>query len=111
MNVNGIQPVVTEGLTRELSWPGGDLFLSTINRKPMAWALAVLGAEHLLRLLPRGTHDYGKFIRPSELAAWLRQAGLSVADLSGLSYNPITRVYALVDDVSVNYLVHARRGT
>ena len=90
--------------------PGGHVFFSTINRNPKAWAFAVLAAEHMLGLLPKGTHDYGKFIRPSELAGWLRQAGLTLKHLSGMTYNPITREYRLVDDVDVNYLVHASRG-
>lgn len=90
--------------------PGGDVFFSTINRTPKAYALAVLGAEYLLRMLPRGTHDYGKFIRPSELASWLRCAGLELVDTQGMTYNPLTRRYSLKKhDLGVNYLVHARR--
>lgn len=90
--------------------PGGDVFFSTINRNPKAWAFAVLAAEHVLGLLPKGTHDYGKFIRPSELATWVRRAGLTLCNLSGMTYNPITREYRLVDNVDVNYLVHAQRS-
>jgi 2-polyprenyl-6-hydroxyphenyl methylase/3-demethylubiquinone-9 3-methyltransferase len=86
--------------------PGGDLFVSTINRNPKAWLLAVVGAEYLLRMLPRGTHDYRKFIRPSELAAWARQAGFSQGELAGMTYNPLTRTYRLGHDVDVNYLMH-----
>jgi len=90
--------------------PGGHVFFSTINRNPKAYALAVLGAEYLLRMLPRGTHDYAKFIRPSELAGWCREAGLEVREQSGLVYNPLTRQYRLsANDVSVNYLMHCRR--
>jgi 2-polyprenyl-6-hydroxyphenyl methylase/3-demethylubiquinone-9 3-methyltransferase len=87
--------------------PGGHVFLSTINRTPAAYVLAVIAAEYVLRLLPQGTHDYGRFIRPSELAAWLRDAGLTLATLKGLWYNPGTRRARLQDQVTVNYLVHA----
>ena len=90
--------------------PGGELFFSTINRNPKSYAFAILGAEYVLRLLPRGTHEYSKFIRPSELAHWLRQSGLSLSHMTGMVYNPLTRVYSLKDgDVDVNYLVHATR--
>lgn len=90
--------------------PGGQVFFSTLNRNPKAYALAILGAEYLLRMLPRGTHDYAKFIRPSELAGWCREAGLEVREQSGLVYNPLTRRYRLsARDVSVNYLMHCRR--
>jgi 2-polyprenyl-6-hydroxyphenyl methylase/3-demethylubiquinone-9 3-methyltransferase len=93
---------------RRLLKPDGELFLSTINRNPKAYALAVIGAEYILKLLPRGTHDYDKFIKPSELARWLREAGFDVQDMAGLSYNPLTEVYALTQDTAVNYLVHAK---
>jgi 2-polyprenyl-6-hydroxyphenyl methylase/3-demethylubiquinone-9 3-methyltransferase len=89
--------------------PEGDVFLSTINRNPKAFLLAVVGAEYVLRLLPRGTHDYARFIRPSELDAWNREAGLTTREIAGMSYNPLTRRYALGDDVDVNYLLHAVR--
>lgn len=90
--------------------PGGHVFFSTLNRNPKAYALAILGAEYLLRMLPRGTHDYAKFIRPSELAEWCREAELDVREQSGLVYNPLTRRYRLsASDVSVNYLMHCRR--
>ncbi|WP_445006102.1 bifunctional 2-polyprenyl-6-hydroxyphenol methylase/3-demethylubiquinol 3-O-methyltransferase UbiG [Halomonas mongoliensis] len=90
--------------------PGGQLFFSTLNRNPKAYALAILGAEYVLRLLPRGTHDYAKFIRPAELAGWCRGADLEVQEQSGLVYNPLTRRYRLhPTDVSVNYLMHCRR--
>ncbi|WP_234272427.1 bifunctional 2-polyprenyl-6-hydroxyphenol methylase/3-demethylubiquinol 3-O-methyltransferase UbiG [Billgrantia zhangzhouensis] len=90
--------------------PGGHLFFSTINRNPKAYALAIVGAEYLLRMLPRGTHEYRKFIRPSELAGWCREHGLSVREQNGLTYNPLTRHYRLSSrDVSVNYMVHCRR--
>lgn len=90
--------------------PGGDLFFSTINRNPKAFLFAIVGAEHILRLLPAGTHEYEKFIRPSELAQWIRDAGLTQGDMTGLTYNPLTKRYRLVrEDVSVNYMVHARK--
>ena len=89
--------------------PGGQLFLSTINRNTRSFALAIVAAEHVLKLLPKGTHDYARFIRPSELAGWTRQAGLQTADISGMLYNPITQAFSLGRDVDVNYLVHARR--
>ena len=91
-----------------LTRPGGSLYFSTINRNPKAFAFAIVGAEYILKLLPAGTHEYAKFIRPSELAAWLRDAGVLLRDTTGLTYNPLTRVYRLNPrDVSVNYLVHA----
>ncbi len=91
--------------------PGGHLYFSTINRNPRAYLFAVLGAEYLLKLLPKGTHDYAKFIRPSELGTWLRDAGLDLQGMTGLVYNPLTRKYRLTDqDVKVNYMVHAIRA-
>lgn len=93
-----------------LAKPGSALFFSTINRTPKAYTFAVLGAEYLLRLLPKGTHEYKKFIQPAELASWLRDAGLIVEDISGMTYNPLTKTYRLSDhDVDVNYLVRARK--
>jgi 2-polyprenyl-6-hydroxyphenyl methylase/3-demethylubiquinone-9 3-methyltransferase len=89
--------------------PGGDVVCSTINRNARAFALAIVGAEYLLRLLPRGTHRYDRLIRPSELARFARAAGLELAALAGLAYNPVTRTARLTDDVSVNYLAHFRR--
>jgi len=89
--------------------PGGQVFFSTLNRNLKAYLFAVVGAEYLLNLLPRRTHDYGKFIRPSELAAWCRAAGLTLHDLTGLQYNPITRAYSLGKDFDVNYLAYATR--
>jgi 2-polyprenyl-6-hydroxyphenyl methylase/3-demethylubiquinone-9 3-methyltransferase len=82
----------------------GRVFLSTINRNPKAYLFAVIGAEYLLQLLPKGTHDYSKFIRPSEMEKWARAAGLQMTDLTGMSYNLLTREYKLGSDVSVNYL-------
>lgn len=89
--------------------PGGTVVLSTINRNPKAFALAVLGAEYVLDLVPRGTHDYNKFIRPSELTAWARAAGLEPVQVQGLSYNPLTRQGRIGDDIDVNYFLHCRR--
>lgn len=87
----------------------GHVFFSTINRNPKAYVFAVVGAEYFLRLLPRGTHDYGKFIKPAELAQWMRVAGLIVKDIVGMSYNPLVKHYWLGRDVSVNYLMHSYR--
>ena len=93
-----------------LAKPGADLYFSTINRNPKSYAFAIIGAEYVLKLLPKGTHEYSKFIRPSELAHWLRDAELDIIHMTGMTYNPITRHYKLNDkDVSVNYLVHARK--
>ncbi|MCB1905784.1 MAG: bifunctional 2-polyprenyl-6-hydroxyphenol methylase/3-demethylubiquinol 3-O-methyltransferase UbiG [Rhodocyclaceae bacterium] len=89
--------------------PGGQVFFSTLNRNPKAYLLAIVGAEYVLGMLPRGTHDYAKFIKPSELARFCRQAGLDVAGYRGLEYNPLSRSYSLSDNVDVNYLVHTRR--
>ncbi|MCX4028781.1 bifunctional 2-polyprenyl-6-hydroxyphenol methylase/3-demethylubiquinol 3-O-methyltransferase UbiG [Endozoicomonas sp. SM1973] len=93
----------------QLVKPGGHLFFSTINRNPKAYALAVIGAEYILKMLPKGTHDYDKFIKPSELAGWARQCGLTVSHIKGMAYNPITKVFKLSDDVDVNYLVHVTK--
>lgn len=93
----------------ELVKPGGDVFFSTLNRHPKAYLLAVLGAEYVMNMLPKGTHDYKRFIRPSELAGWCRQAGLHVSDITGMSYNPLSREFSLGKDVNVNYLVHCRK--
>ena len=94
----------------DLVKPNGDVYFSTINRNPKAYAFAILGAEYLLKLLPKGTHEYSKFIRPSELAQWLREAGLELQNISGMTYNPITKNYKLdANDVSVNYLLHAKK--
>ncbi|TSE18343.1 Ubiquinone biosynthesis O-methyltransferase [Tepidimonas alkaliphilus] len=89
--------------------PGGWVFFSTLNRNPKAFLLAIVGAEYVLRLLPRGTHEYRRFIRPRELAQWVRLAELEVKQLKGLTYNPLTRRFALTADTSVNYLMAARR--
>jgi 2-polyprenyl-6-hydroxyphenyl methylase/3-demethylubiquinone-9 3-methyltransferase len=89
--------------------PGGDVIVSTLNRHPRAFAVAIIGAEYIARVLPRGTHDYLKFIRPSELARWGRAAGLDIKDVTGISYNPLTRSFRLSDDATVNYLARFRR--
>ena len=89
--------------------PGGSVFFSTINRNPKAYLFAVIGAEYVLNMLPKGTHAYEKFIKPSELSAWARQAGLNVEQLKGMSYNPLTQHYSLGSDISVNYLIHTSK--
>jgi 2-polyprenyl-6-hydroxyphenyl methylase/3-demethylubiquinone-9 3-methyltransferase len=89
--------------------PGGDVFFSTINRNPKAFMFAIVGAEYLLRLLPAGTHEYDKFIRPSELESWAREAGLELRGNTGMHYNPLTREYSLGPNLDVNYLMHFRR--
>ena len=90
--------------------PGGHVFFSTINRNPKSFLFAIVGAEYVLNLLPRGTHEYARFIRPSELARACREAGLEVADLTGMTYNPLSKVYSLGRDVDVNYLMGAVRA-
>ena len=91
--------------------PGGQVFFSTINRNPKSYLFAIVGAEYILRMLPKGTHDFAKFIRPSELNRWTRKAGLDTADLTGMTYNPLTGVYKLdPGDVDVNYMVACSRA-
>jgi 2-polyprenyl-6-hydroxyphenyl methylase/3-demethylubiquinone-9 3-methyltransferase len=90
----------------QLVKPGGHVFFSTINRNPKAYLFAVVGAEYVLNMLPRGTHDYAKFIKPSELVAWVRSSDLSLKHQIGMSYNPITQHYWMGNDVSVNYMMH-----
>jgi len=90
--------------------PGGHVFFSTLNRNPKSYLFAVIGAEYVLKLLPRGTHDYAKFIKPSELARDCRDAGLEVRTITGMTYNPFTKAYSLGRDTDVNYLVHCARG-
>jgi len=92
---------------RRLLKPNGHLFLSTINRNPKAYLFAIIGGEHLLKLLPPGTHDYQKFIKPSELAKTLREQDLALKDITGMTYNPISQQYKLTSDTDVNYLMHA----
>ncbi len=89
--------------------PGGKVFFSTISRNPKAYLFAVLGAEYLLNLLPKGTHDYAKFIKPAELASFVRQADMTVDGLKGMTYNPITKIYSLNQDTDVNYLMACTR--
>lgn len=89
--------------------PGGQLFLSTINRNPKAFLFAIVGAEHILKMLPKGTHEYKKFIKPSELTHYVRQADLNFHDITGMTYNPFLKNYKLARDVDVNYLVHASK--
>jgi len=93
----------------QLVKPGGHVFFSTINRNPKSYLFAVVGAEYLLNLLPRGTHDYAKFIKPSELARYCREAGLAVEAVIGMSYNPLSKIYSLGADTDVNYIIHVRR--
>lgn len=90
--------------------PGGWVFFSTLNRNAKSYLFAVVGAEYVLKLLPRGTHDYAKFIRPAELARMTRESGLDTQELIGMTYNPLTRVYKLEADTDVNYLMSTRRG-
>lgn len=95
----------------KLCKPGGDVYFSTINRNPKAYAFAIIGAEYILKFLPQGTHEYSKFIRPSELASWIRDADLNMNDMTGLTYNPILKRYKLNPrDVDVNYMVHTTKG-
>lgn len=94
----------------ELVKPGGWVFFSTLNRNPKSFLFAIVGAEYVLRLLPRGTHEYAKFIRPSELARWSRDAGLSLHGTRGMQYNPLSRRYWLSGDTSVNYLIATRKA-
>ena len=93
----------------KLCKPGGTLFFSTLNRSPKSYLFAIIGAEYILKLLPKGTHEYSKFIKPSELAAFTRHAGLEMLGMKGLSYNPLTQVYSLSDDVDVNYMIAVRK--
>ena len=94
----------------QLVKPGGHVFFSTINRSPKSYAFAIIGAEYVLKLLPKGTHDYRKLIRPSEMSAWARKAGLSIKDLTGMTYNPFTKNYKLGRNVDVNYLLHTQKS-
>lgn len=102
-------PSSTVAACARLVKPGGDVFFSTINRNVKAYLLAVLGAEYVLNLLPRGTHEYSKFIKPSELSRYCRSSGLEIIELLGMSYNPLTKTYSLGQNTDVNYLVHAKR--
>src|SRR5438045_3489373 len=99
------QPAAMVAACARLVRPGGQVFFSTINRNPKSYLFAVIGAEYVLRLLPRGTHDWSRFLRPSELAAHARRAGLELAEVTGMTYNPLTRTYRLEDDTAVNHLL------
>jgi 2-polyprenyl-6-hydroxyphenyl methylase/3-demethylubiquinone-9 3-methyltransferase len=103
-------PALTVQACSELVSSGGHVFFSTINRNLKSYLLAVIGAEYVLKLLPRGTHDYASFIKPSELAGMCRRAGLEVTRVTGMTYNPITRVYSLGPDTDVNYIMHATKA-
>ena len=103
-------PAATVRACADLLEPGGHVFFATLNRNLKSYVLAVIGAEYVLGLLPRGTHDYAKFIRPSELAAMCRAAGLPVAGITGMTYNPLTKVYTLGHDTDVNYILHATKA-
>ena len=104
------EPAATVRACAELARPGGHVFFSTINRNLKSYVLAVVGAEYVLKLLPRGTHDYARFIKPSELAAMGRAAGLRITAITGMTYNPITRTYSLGSDADVNYILHAQKA-
>lgn len=91
--------------------PGGQAFFSTLNRNPKSWAFAIVGAEYLLNLLPRGTHEWKHFIKPSELAQWCRDTDLQINNLTGMSYNPLSKIYSTGPDIKVNYLAHAVKTT
>ena len=94
----------------DLVKPGGHVFFATINRNPKSYLFAIIGAEYVLRLLPKGTHDFSKFIRPAELDGWCRTAGLDSSEMTGMTYNPLTGTYRLVArDVDVNYILCARK--
>ncbi|MGI9305230.1 MAG: bifunctional 2-polyprenyl-6-hydroxyphenol methylase/3-demethylubiquinol 3-O-methyltransferase UbiG [Gammaproteobacteria bacterium] len=99
-------PASTVAACAQLAKPGGHVFFSTINRNPKSFLFAIVGAEYVLKLLPKGTHEFAKFIRPSELDLWARRAGLEPNDLTGMTYNPFARTYKLGRDVDVNYIMH-----
>jgi len=102
-------PASTITACAKLVKPGGHVFFSTLNRNLKSYVLAIIGAEYVLSLLPRGTHEYGKFIKPSELSRYCRNAGLTPQELIGMGYNPLTKIYSLGRDTDVNYLMHTRR--
>lgn len=101
-------PGSTVAACAKLAAPGGAVFFSTINRNPKAWLFAIIGAEYVLGLLPKGTHDYAKLIKPSELGAWCRRAGLDVREMTGMHYNPLTQRYWLAPGLDVNYIAYSR---
>jgi len=102
-------PVALIGDLAAMLKPGGQLFLSTLNRTPAAFGAAIVGAEYLMRLLPRGTHHYAQFLKPSEVAAMLRRFDLEIEDIKGLAYNPLTRNASLSSNTAVNYVLSARK--
>jgi len=104
------EPASTVAACGALVRPGGHVVFSTLNRNPRSYLLAILGAEYILRLLPRGTHDWSRFLRPSELARYARRAGLEVGEIVGMTYNPLARTYRLTTDTSANYLMACRRS-
>ncbi len=101
-------PASTVAACASMVKPGGSVFFSTLNRNPKSWLFAIVGAEQILKLLPKGTHEYRRFIRPSELAGFTRAAGLETIDLTGMTYNPINKRYRLTKDIDVNYLMHCQ---
>jgi 2-polyprenyl-6-hydroxyphenyl methylase/3-demethylubiquinone-9 3-methyltransferase len=103
------EPAQVIAACKTLVKPGGHVFFSTISRNPKSYLFAIIGAEYILKLLPKGTHDYRKFIRPSEMDKWARSAGLAVVDMTGMHYNPVTRNYWLAPGLEVNYLAYYRR--
>lgn len=104
------EPASIVAACAKLVRPGGHVFFSTLNRNPKSYLFAVIGAEYILKLLPRGTHDYAKFIKPAELGRYCRDVGLETEAIRGMSYNPFSKAYSLGQDSSVNYLVHTRRA-
>jgi 2-polyprenyl-6-hydroxyphenyl methylase/3-demethylubiquinone-9 3-methyltransferase len=103
-------PASTIAACADLVKPDGHVFFATINRTPKSWLFAIVGAEYVLNLLPRGTHNYENFIRPSELEAWARRGGLAIDDLTGMHYNPVTRHYWLAPGLDVNFIAHSQRA-
>jgi 2-polyprenyl-6-hydroxyphenyl methylase/3-demethylubiquinone-9 3-methyltransferase len=103
-------PVSILAACRKMVKPGGWVFLSTLNRNPKSYLFAIVGAEYILNLLPKGTHEWSKFLKPHELAAYARRVGLDTAELMGMTYNPFTKAYKLERDTDVNYLLACRRG-
>jgi len=102
-------PASIVGACATLAAPGATVVFATLNRNPKSYVQAILGAEYILRLLPRGTHDWSRFIRPAELARFARRAGLELAGMTGMTYNPLTRVYSLTRDTAVNYIAAFRK--
>lgn len=101
-------PLAIVNACQQLVKPGGHVFFSTLNRNPKAYVMAVIGAEYILKLLPKGTHDYARFIKPSELSNWARAAQLTTSNIKGIRYNPLNQTFSLTNDVSVNYLLHTQ---